>query len=225
MQQVCLRFHAYMSLYPNHTTDSQGVLISDVFCITDDLPENKDNICERFALSMPFRHFSTLTKENARFWILRVSDRSSGYLKSSYTGLKSVKSDQLLSFEDASGEPTPEEEEVMCDVLTDSLNSTLSSANYTITAVHCVDFEFIPYEITRKRMRLFPIGWNSRRQLQQRGGGNLNIYYNIEAEYPFRSGQGDFMADGFDNIIEVRYDSLVPDVWRVLFLTNINCIL
>lgn len=132
-----------------------------------------------------------------------MSDLTAGNLKSSFSGIKSVKSDQLISFDDASSEPTLEEEEIMCDVLADSLNSTLSSVNYTITSVDCIDFEFIPYESSRKRMRLFPIGWHPRRQLQQQEGGRLNIYYNIQAEYPFRSDQVDFMADEFDDIIEV----------------------
>jgi len=179
------------------------VYAQDLLCVTDDLPENDNNICQRFTLSLTFRHRSDLPSENARFWILRVSDRSGGNLKSSITGLKSVKSDQLLTFEDATSEPSPEEEKVLCDVLTETLNSTLSSSNYTVTHVECLDFEFIPYETQRKKKRLFSIRWPSlRRRLQQNGGGDLNIYYNIEAEYPMRAGQVDFMADGFDDIIE-----------------------
>jgi hypothetical protein len=136
--------------------------------------------------------------------VLRVSDNSRGNLKSHFSGLKSVKTDQLITFEGATGAPNPDEQTVMCDVLAAELNATLSSANYTMTDLNCIDFEFIPYETSRKRMRLFPIVWNSRRRLQQQGG-NLNIYYNVEAEYPIRPGQVDFMTDGFDDIIEVNH--------------------
>ena len=204
------------------------VYAQDLLCVTDDLPENDNNICQRFTLSLTFRHRSDLPSEKARFWILRVSDRSGGNLKSSITGLKSVKSDQLLTFEDATSEPSPEEEKVLCDVLTETLNSTLSSSNYTVTHVECLDFEFIPYETQRKKKRLFSIRWPSlRRRLQQNGGGDLNIYYNIEAEYPMRAGQVDFMADGFDDIIEVKFIMLYfyvillhPDLF---VLTNVKC--
>ena len=181
------------------------VNIQDLSCIIDDLPENANNICQRFFLSLTFRHRSDLPTENARFWLLRVSDRSNGNLKSSITGLKSVKSDQLLTFEDATSEPSPEEEKVLCDVLTETLNSTLSSSNYTVTDIECVDFEFIPYETQSKKRRLFSFRWPSlRRRLQQNEGGELNIYYNVVAEYPLRAGQEDFLADGFDDIIEVN---------------------
>jgi hypothetical protein len=158
----------------------------------------------RFALSLPFKHFSTLSEENARFWVLRVSDLSNGNLKSSFSGIKSVKSDQLITFKGATSEPSQEEQSAMCDVLADQITATLQSENYTVTAVNCTEFEFIPYETSRKRMRLFLIGWNPRRRLQQQGG-DLNIYYNVEAEYPIRSGQLDFMADGFDDIVEVNH--------------------
>ena len=140
-------------------------------------------MCQKFQLSLPFQHFSTLTQANARFWILRVSDQTAGNLKSSYSGVKSVKSDQLLSFEDATSEPTAEEEIALCDVLTETLNSTLASANYTITAVNCLDFEFIPYETSRKRMRLFDTrSWKSLRRLQTGSGGRLDILYSIEGK-------------------------------------------
>lgn len=183
---------------------STQLVSTDIFCITDNLPENRNNLCRKFQLTLSFKHFSTLTTQDARFFILRVSDMTSGNLKASYSGLKSVHTDQLMIFEGASSDPSPAEETIFCDVITDELNSTLSSANYTVTSVECLSFVFIPYETSRKKMRLFPIGWGSGRRLQQAGSGNLRITYNVEAEYPIRSGQVDFMGGNFDDIIEVR---------------------
>ena len=138
----------------------------------------------------------------ARFWILRVADRSVGNLKCNYSGLKSIKSNQVITFSDASGLPTPEEEEVFCDVIAGLLNDTVAVNNYTVTDVNCLNFEFIPYVSDRQRIRLFPLGLGAWRRLQA-VGGDLNMYYNISSEYPFPVGQEDTMGDGFGELIEV----------------------
>jgi hypothetical protein len=147
---------------------------------------------------------STISADDVRFWVLRVSEQSAGKLQSSYAGHVSVKSDQVISFEETSAAPTPEEEKIFCDVISEALNMTLSSNNYTVTDIECTDFEFIPYASSRQRLRLFQVdrgGWKRRLQSVD---GELNIYYNISAEYPIRlSGEGDFMEGNFDNLIEV----------------------
>eukprot|EP00804_Cyclotella_cryptica_P011504 CCRYP_017068-RC/>CCRYP_017068-RC protein AED:0.01 eAED:0.01 QI:2073/1/1/1/1/0.8/5/675/1069 len=137
----------------------------------------------------------------ARFWVLRVADRSAGNLKCNYSGLKSVQSDQVITFKDASGLPTPEEEDVFCDVIASFLNDTVSMKNYIVTDVNCLSYEFIPYESYRKRLRLFQLGWGAWRRLQE-GVGDLNVYYNISSEYAVPVGQTDTMGDGFGDLIE-----------------------
>lgn len=171
-------------------------------CITDDLPENANNVCERFLLTLSFNHLSSLDSADARFWILRIADRSSGNLKCNYSGLKSVKSDQVITFKNASGLPTPEEEDVFCDIIAGLLNDTVSMKNYIVTDVDCLSFEFIPYKSYRKRLQLFQLGLGAWRRLQT-VSGDLNIYYNISSEYSFPVGQEDTMADGFGDLIEV----------------------
>ena len=138
----------------------------------------------------------------ARFWILRVADRSVGNLKCNYSGLKSIASNQVITFKDASGLPTPEEEEMFCDVIAGLLNDTVAVKNYTVSDVNCLSFEFIPYVSDRQRLRLFQLGLGAWRRLQA-VGGDLNMYYNISSEYPFPVGQKDTMGDGFGDLIEV----------------------
>lgn len=165
----------------------------DAYC-----PEKKDdNKCGRFLIRISFEHNRRITDNGLKFWILEEADEIASDLSASYTGNRTVASFLIMIFENTSGKPTSEEEEIICYAIRDAIAESSSYLNVTVLGVVCKQFVFIEDPPSRLL----------RRELQNNIKGTLNVTYEVTGEYRPIPGKEDAMEEDFGILLEVRQDA------------------
>ena len=150
------------------------------------------NICSRFLLQMKFQHNRKSRQETLKFWILRESDDIAGGLAATYTGDRIINSDQVVIIDGATGKPGPEEEEIVCFGIRETLSQSLKGNNVTILDVVCTSFIFVAGPSRGLRRWLQNVG-------------TLNVKFEVSGEYRPLPGKVDTMKDEFGGLVEVSF--------------------
>jgi len=128
-----------ISLSTNNPPKVEEVAASDAYC-----PEKKDdNKCGRFMIRISFQHNRRITNDGLKFWILEEADVIASDLSASYTGNRTVASILIMIFENTSGKPTSEEEEIICYAIRDAIAELSSYLNVSVLGLVCKHFVFI----------------------------------------------------------------------------------
>lgn len=178
-------------------------------CITDNKPENYANVCSRFQLHLHFEHSRLIEPGQLKWWILQVANRTSGNLTASYAGSKPVRSDQLITFSNARFVEL-EDRAHFCDGVEEQLIESSYLLNYTILAVSCDKFKFVPFESrdipTSDQIRL-PFKTRLRRRVQNTEFeiGTLDVEMTVTAEYTYANRVEEARREEqFGVLVEVR---------------------
>jgi len=177
-----------ISFSTNNPPKVEEVAASDAYC-----PEKKDdNKCGRFMIRISFQHNRRITNDGLKFWILEEADVIASDLSASYTGNRTVASILIMIFENTSGKPTSEEEEIICYAIRDAIAELSSYLNVSVLGLVCKHFVFIEDPPIRLR----------RRELQNDIKGTLNVTYEVTGEYRPIPGKEDAMEEDFGILLE-----------------------
>ncbi len=145
---------------------------------TDDKPENYANVCNRYVLSVTFRHDGRLPGGVLKGWLLGVSRLISGDLSASYDRPKLVRTNQLVMFANAR-DVDPKDRPIFCKAIERQLIKSSLLSNYAILNV---SFAFLPWTSHNRRGRLWGRGPSLQEEEDIGPIGRLDVSINMTGQ-------------------------------------------